>query len=71
MITCECCGMVFREENHEEFSVHNTVAHLHEYLGTYAYQYNPIPYIRHTEKRLNELFIEKEAREAIERLYKN
>jgi hypothetical protein len=56
MITCEVCGKVFREQDHEEYSAHNNVAHLHEWKGVYtiASQYNPIPYIRFTEREIKE-----------------
>lgn len=31
MITCEVCGLLFREEEWKEYNLHNTVKHLVEY----------------------------------------
>ena len=50
MITCEVCGLVFREEDWREYNLHNNVAHMHEYNGvTY---YNVISYITHTTEQI-------------------
>lgn len=43
MITCEICGLLFREEEWKEYNLHNRVKHLVEYktpnIKAYGYGY--------------------------------